>query len=185
MFRRICQLLLLLVCVMGYCSCSFSGLTSGYNKLTPEEKSKVVDVKASANEAQTDGKVYKLNDKQLSLALSGDENAIVYRYLYYCSSKGCKPLPTIEEICKKHGCKLYIVSVVYDKIFETSGITSPIFIIDDAYYHTTVRDKYERLFFDGLTGTTEKERGYGIYHYFHKGKYVGTYEDCTDIPYIH
>jgi hypothetical protein len=36
---------------------------------------------------------------------------------------------------------------------------NPIFTIDTKPYGTDMKDKYSRLFFDELTGTTQKERG--------------------------
>ena len=72
-------------------------------------------------------------------------------------------------------------SNIYDDIFKQKHTTFPMLMIDTKQFPTKWRAKYLNLFYLPLTGHTDKELNYAIFHYFEKGKYVKSYKNSNDI----
>ncbi len=168
--------------VFLFLSCSIVGLNSGYNHLTENQKKRVVDFDGNFEKLQNDGMVYRITTQQLSDLIKQEEDVAVYEFTPFCRSNYCIPPALFENFCKKKGYRYVIVSVVYDNIIGAYKLEQPLFMIDTKPYGTNIRSKYQRRFFNDLTGTTDKERDYNIFHYFHKGKYVNSYKEYIEIP---
>lgn len=157
------------------------GLHSGYNHLTAEQKSRVVDFDGKAARLHADGRVYRVTVPQLQDVISKEKDVIVYEFIPFCRSENCVSPAFFEEYCQKKGYRYAIVSVMYDQLMDYHNLSQPLMVIDTRAYRTKLRTRYQRLFFDELTGTTQEARNYHSFHRFHQGKYVGTYGKCTDI----
>jgi hypothetical protein len=163
-------------------SCTITGFTSGFNHLTSAEKERVVSVKAPLEEIKADDKlVYKLSVEQLNGYIKTHPKVLVHEFTTYCRSQHCVHPYNVSQLCKTKGYDYVVVATLYDYLFNFVGYGFPIFVIDNDVYNTNRRDKYQRLFFDELTGTTEKERNYNIYHVFRDGKYQGALDNITKL----
>lgn len=175
--------LILSLCIFS--SCKVVGYSDGFNHLSSKEKNNIQVPYSSIDSLKNNGKIYKINVGQLKQALNNKKDAIVYEFITFCTQEYCQNPSVLEKNLKKANCDLYVIATLYDNVFNFNVLNKPIFTIDNSLYNTRVRSKYEKVFFNELTGTTQKQRGWGSYHYFHKGKYITTFNDISDFFHYH
>lgn len=166
----------LFFCCFAYilASCGIYINDDGYRFLSDKEKSHVKTLSRSINEIENDGNVYKINISQMQDFLNSHDKVIIYEYLSYCSSDHCILPSAIEEKCTDYGITTCIVLESYANAFAIPKMQSPLLIVDKSNYQ---KKRYCTQFFNELTGTTFKTRGYGRYYYFKNGKYVKCIDD--------
>lgn len=169
-------ILFLSICSLTACI-SVKGVSSGYKKLSPDEKKLIVDYAGKVENLKASDSIYRISAKQLIEYIRLHENVIVYEYLPYCSSENCINPLEFEKYCSARNYKSCVVTSVYDGIFDLKGLTIPILAINNDDYGTDIQIRYTRRFYDELTGTDSKERGCGRFHYFRNGKYIRTLEN--------
>nr|WP_309569048.1 hypothetical protein [Hoylesella timonensis] len=106
----------LLTC-LALVSCQISGLTSGYNHLSKQQKEKIIDYNGKIDNISDFTNVYNVTVEQVKEYLSNHNNVIIYDYTPFCKSSFCLPLNTLEDICKKNNTDLLVISNIYDDIF--------------------------------------------------------------------
>ncbi|MDY6131728.1 MAG: hypothetical protein SPI18_10715 [Prevotella sp.] len=163
-------------------SCVTSGLYSGYKHLNEEEKLRVIEYQGDIDNLRNDGNVYKVRVSQVKELINKYTDVVVYEYTSFCTNKSCVPPYLLESFCQTKGYKLVVVSTIYDNIWSTQRKNIPLLTIDTAPYKTDLRFKYEKRFFDELTGIPEKQRNYGIFYYFHNSQFIKDFSSHTDIP---
>lgn len=170
----------LLTCLV-LVSCQISGLTSGYNHLSKQQKEKIIDYNGKIDNISDFTNVYNVTVEQVKEYLSNHNNVIIYDYTPFCKSSFCLPLNTLEDICKKNNTDLLVISNIYDDIFL--GVTNnfPILMIKTSVYNTKSRAKYIYKFYQSLIGLNQKEIVYASYHYFQNGTYIKSFNDIKDI----
>lgn len=157
-------------------SCGIYINDDGYKFLSYNEKSHVMPLSGSINEIKNDGNIYKINVAQMQDFLRSHDKVIIYEYLSFCTSDHCLLPSAIEEKCTKYGITMCIVLESYANAFEIPKMQSPLLIVDKDNY---TKKRYCTQFFNELTGTTYKTRGYGRYYFFKYGKYVKCIDDIT------
>jgi hypothetical protein len=148
------------------------GVTSDYGKLDEKQKSSIVTL-TNFNELKP-GILYKINGNQLREEIKKSPKALVYQFANGCTSEYCKPLIVYENYAKKHGYKLFLVMVGYADLDKTTDqdINSPLFVIDDKYYKTRLRNKYCRFFNNELLNRPLKSKDteyQGNLYFFNNG----------------
>lgn len=180
---KLARMSLVLGATLLLISCRIGGLTTGYNHLTPAQKAKVEKlIGRIADVKNDDGKVYKITVAQLKDFIRGEKDVVVYQLIPYCRSESCISPTILDRFCREKKYRAVVVAVLYDELFSVKHPGMPMFSIDTEPYQTKWRRKYERRFFDELTGITEKERSYYSFHYFHDGKYVKSYCRFNEVP---
>ena len=180
---KLARMSLVLGTTLLLASCQIGGLTTGYNHLTPAQKARIEKLTGRiADVKNDDGKVYKITVAQLKDFICGEKDVVVYEFIPYCKAEGCIPPVLFERSCREKNYRAVVVAVLYDELFSVKHPGIPMFSIDTEPYQTKWRRKYERCFFDELTGITEKERSYYSFHYFHDGKYVKSYHRFNEVP---
>lgn len=170
---KIVHSLALLAITVLATSCSIQGFTNDYRGLPAEQKERIVPMNNFA-EAQ-EGKIYKVNGAQLRTEIVNHPKALVYVFTNGCTSEYCKPLMVYEHFAKRNNYKLYLVMNGYralDKTLE-QPVSSPLYSIDNDYYHKSWRSLYVNYFTNDLTGKPfkEKEKEYlGDMYFFENGK---------------
>lgn len=168
--------------VFALISCSINGslvngLTSDYNKLSPEEKSKVVNL---VNFDNIDNRnIYKINGVQLKNELQKYPKSLVYIFTNGCTSKFCLPMSNYENFAKENNYKLFLVMNAYNRMNDTTKqrsevFTAPLFAIDNDFYNSNIRNNYTRFFENDLReiGRNEKPKWDGGLFFFENGKLV-------------
>lgn len=172
----------LLLASVAFSSCTVVGFSSGYKRLAEEQKQKVIKLDTPLElVTECNAFVYKLTVEQLNGYIKTHPKVLVHEFTTYCRSQHCVHPYNVSQLCKTKGYDYVVVATLYDYLFNFVGYGFPIFVIDNDVYNTNRRDKYQRLFFDELTGTTEKERNYNIYHVFRDGKYQGALDNITKL----
>lgn len=165
----------------GICLVEING--NGYRWLKPEERERVMVCNQPIDSLHCDGNVYQINVQQMRDYLSRHENVIVYEYASYCSNEDCISPNLAEKVCEKYGFDFCLLAESYDNILFIKDIKAPVLTINHELYGTYKTRKLKRLFFDELTGTTEKERGWNRFYRFQNGKYVCTYGSLKEAKY--
>ncbi len=75
-----------------------------------------------------------------------------------------------------------MIAGTYENLSLAHGNTIPTLAIDPETYGTDNYQKLDRLFYNELTGTNEKERDFGSFYVFENGTFIRTYKDLNDIP---
>ena len=112
--------------------------------------------------------------------LNSKNRVLIYEYASYCQSEYCVNPAVIENECTKAGVQFCIVSVSYEDVFNISVQNTPILAIEPTILGKKIGKDCSKVFFDKLTGTTWKTRGYGRYYSYIKGKFKGCYDDYSD-----
>lgn len=159
--------------------------TTGYETLSKEERQHILECRQSIGQLADDGNTYQINAQQLEDYLKQIDHAVVYNYIGFCRSEHCVAPRLAMEACRKKGCRLVVVANVYDRLSTTRGLAAPSLVINHRFYKTNNYQVLSRRFYDELTNTTEKERGYNPYLLFERGRYVKSYESIYDLPYLH
>lgn len=167
-------------------SCSITGLTSDYNKLSEREKEAITSY--SLEENYTDKKVYRINGIQLLAEIKKHPKALVYEFTNGCISATCYPLVIFENYAKENNYKLFLVMNGYNNIKESlaENINTPLFSIDEIYYESKFRNKYIKKFTKDLLSeepNTEEilKEFYGGIYLFENGKLTKTERDLKNL----
>lgn len=165
---------------MTFTSCVVVINDAGYSFLPAEEKQRVVKCDRPIDSLRYDGKIYQVDASMVWEYVEGKGNVIVYNYLPFCSGEYCINPKAAEQICSEHGFGFCLVASSYDKLSLVPELGVPVLAIDTDTYGTNNYKRLGRKFYDELTGTTYKARGYGSFHRFDNGHYVKTYNDIND-----
>lgn len=164
-----------------FASCvSVSGLYTGYETLTEEQKKKVIVAGSDISNLRNDGNVYRITVDKLKKYLKTGGKVVVYDYKPKCLSKECVSPVLVENFCKQNNVYLCLVTADLDGIFEVPRLSCPILFMDNEPYKTQIQYKYERLFLENLTEANYQERGYGRFLCFDGGQYIGTFDKYKD-----
>lgn len=175
------------LCVLAL-SLALSGCyinTTGYELLSKAERQHVVVCGQPISQLADDGNTYQINAQQLKDYLKQTDHAVVYNYKSFCRSEHCVAPRLAMETCRKKGYRLVVVANTYDGLSTTRGLAAPSLAIDRKFYKTNKYPKLSRLFYDELTNTTQKERGYYSFLLFERGRYVKSFESVYDLPDLH
>ena len=172
------RIMMFILPILFLISCSIRGFTNDYGKLTPKEKSKIIQLKKFENLSQDT--IYKINAIQLKEELLKYDFAMVYEFTNGCSSEFCRPLVVYENYAKKHHYKLFMVMNGFANLDKSLGqnFTSPLFAIDGDYYKKRIRAVYTQYFDNELRSKPLKDKDWmgGIF-LFEQGRYVKTLSD--------
>jgi len=158
--------------------------SSGYRYLSENEKQHVHKCYTIVANLADDENTYMVNAGQVKECLAGIKYAVVYSYLHFCRGEHCVSPLKAEELCNEKGYRMLLISGTYEELSLTHGTTSPSLAIDPEAYGTDNYQKMHRLFYDELTGVTDKERGIGSFYVFKNGRFIKTYNDLKDLPNI-
>ena len=167
--------------LMGLTSCQISGLTSGYSHLSDAQKKRVITLEENIDDIHDLSKVYKVSLNQVKQYIETHDKVLLYNYTPFCHSTYCVSPAALVSQCKDKGINVLVISNIYDDIFKQKHTTFPMLMIDTKQFPTKWRAKYLDLFYSPLTGHTDKELNYAIFHYFEKGKYIKSYKNSNDI----
>lgn len=170
----------LLICLV-LISCQISGLTSGYNHLSKQQKEKIIDYNGKIDNISDFTNVYNVTVEQVKEYLLSHKKVIVYNYTPFCKSSLCISPIYLRELCKMKRIDVLIISNIYDDIFMYISKKYPMLAINTKEYKTKYRGKYTECFYFSLTGHTHKELNYANYHYFQNGTYIKSFNDFKDI----
>lgn len=174
---------LLLVAMPMFSSCLgyVTGLTSGYNHLSKQERANVVKYDGDIDSIRNLSKVYAVTSEQIKHYLSRHKNVIVYDYTPECRSANCINPARLVDMCAGKGADVLVVANMYDDVFTALNPDFPILMINTDVLKSKWRGKYIDEFFQALSGRTLKETNYASYHYFKKGKYVRSFLNPNEI----
>ncbi len=173
--NRILSYLLLTISIT---SCiTIIGITNDFDKLSDKEKSLIHPF--SSSDKLIRGNIYLINAQQLKKELENYEKSIVYCFTNGCSSENCEPINNYIEYSKENGFKLFLVMNGFGNISSTLDQSSntPYFAIDQAFYNSKYRSKYNRRFENELLGRDLdfKEKEYNGNLFFFEGtKHIET-----------
>lgn len=162
-------------------SCQISGLTTGYNLLSQQQKERVVNYKGSIDSISDYSCVYNITAEQVKDYVSTHKKVLVYDYTPFCKAPSCIAPNLLLNSCKRKGIDLLVVANIYDEIFLHVDKGFPMLMMDATAYNTKWRWKYDNRFIYALIGRLPKEVRDASYHYFNNGKYIGSYQFASDI----
>jgi len=142
--------------ILSLHSCiTIDGLTSGYSRLSEEDKNQIVFSDAQDNicELSKNGKIYAITGDQLYKCIETQENVMVYKWVPHCTGSHCYLLSYVQSYCDSHGFTLYVIADYYDstRMFrEQENISLPLFSANEKYYKTKYRNRYTKLFVKDL-----------------------------------
>jgi len=139
-------------------SCTVSGLTSDYDQLSKAQQSQIRPLPAHGT--LNPGIIYTVSAGDLLSMLAPDETAIVYLFSPGCNAN---PAPDLSDMYAKAiagGYKFYPVLTGYSGLnrLEPLGSDYFLYVIDDMYYRTPYRFRYERFFVNELKGLPKKQK---------------------------
>jgi len=173
------RLLIIIIGTLLFASCViFPG--TRYKYLTEEEKQRVVLCNAPIGSLTNDGKVWLVSVEQMQEFLKASGKVLVYEYASFCESDCCVSPAAVESDCTKAGIRFCLVAVSYDGIFNIPVQTTPILAIEPTALGKKIGKDCSKAFFNKLTGTTWKTRGYGRYYLFAGGTFRGCYDNYQD-----
>lgn len=158
----------------GFVEIDANGAHSEYAKLSADRKERVQEA-ATLDSLKADGNVYRVMPAQVKQYLKGKGKALVYSYIPYCSGSDCTPAADADRMCAEAGVELVLISELYYKLFEnTADYPRPVFVINHEAYGTDDREKYVRMFYNGLVGAENWNRYFngGLYFCFNRGRYL-------------
>lgn len=176
-YTIICALILCLVLT----SCTVSGLTTGYNLLSKQQKERVVDYRGSIDSISDYSYVYAITVEQVKDYISKHKKVLVYDYTPFCKTPSCIVPNLVINSCKSKGIDVLVIANIYDGIFLYVDKGFPMLMINAKELGTNWRWKYTNQFYYSLTSRMLKEANYASFHYFNNGTYVGSYENPSDI----
>ncbi|WP_288318805.1 hypothetical protein [Xylanibacter caecicola] len=158
--------------------------STGFYSLSKEEQQHVKRCNTPIKNLTADKNTYMVNAGQVKEHLKDIKHAVVYSYLSFCHSENCVSPSKAEQICKSKGYNLILISGTYENLSLVHGNAIPTLAIDPEAYGTDNYQKLNKLFYNELTGTNEKERDFGSFYVFENGTFIKTYENLNDIPSI-
>ena len=165
--------------VLTTMSCS-TWNSSGYENLSTLERSRVVECQDGIGNLHNDGQVYLVTTEQLQEYLDTVGRVVIYEYLFYCKSEHCVNPLAVEQDCKNQGTRLLLMMDNYEGIIGLPPLKSPILAANPAPFGKKISQACTPQFFNQLTSTTYKTRGYGRYYLFDNGKFKGCFSDYKD-----
>lgn len=138
-----------------FSSCVIVGLTDGYKRLSPDERSSVAY--GSKGQDLSRASVRMLSAEGLRAELPSDAYSLVYYYVPGCRGERCKPYELLHEEVKGK-LRLFVVARNLDsENLVQRAMRLPIYGIDRYHYKTKYSFKLELRFFAELTGRSLKE----------------------------
>lgn len=157
------QVILCLILVPLLSACGLVLINDiGYRSLTAEQRKRVVKCEVPIDSLRSDGLIYLIRSEQLQDYLNRQQKVLIYEYRSFCSSENCVSVQYAEKLCEEMGVNPCIVNASYYHLSMLDGVQTPILAPDFNHYKTSNDIKLTRRFFDELTHTTRKERGYTI-----------------------
>ena len=172
--------ILIIMGLLSLTSCIITFPGTRYKHLTEDQKKKVVVCNAPIDSLTNDGNVYMVTIDQIQKFLKTNNRVLIYEYASFCQSDNCLNPAVVENECIKEGIRFCIVSVSYEDIFNISVQNTPILAIEPTALGKKIGKDCSKVFFDKLTGTTWKTRGYGRYYYYVNGEFKGCYDNYSD-----
>lgn len=164
------------------CSCGIVSVNeSGYKHLSPEEKLRIKRCSVSIHDLSYDGNIYQIDANQMTDYLNEHNEVVIYEYASYCNSNNCISPKEAEKLCLSSGITFCIIVTTYDHIERIPTLEAPLLAIRQEAYKTDKTHVYCDMFFNQVTGVTDKERGYGRFYYFRNGKFIKSYENLNDL----
>ncbi len=179
MLAFVAQTVLMTFCVLVIMSCS-TWNSSGYEMLPTLERNKIVECQDGIGNLYNDGQVYLVTTEQLQEYLDTAGRVVIYEYLFYCKSEHCINPLAVEQDCKSQGARLLLMMENYKGIIGLPALDSPVLAANPAPFGKTIAKTCTPQFFNQLTSTTYKTRGYGRYYLFDNGKFKGCFNDYKD-----
>ena len=156
--------------------------SSGYSDLSESERRHVRACSSPIDSLRNDGNIYKVNLGQVKGCIARHDKVLVYEYLPFCSGENGRSPLEVKRLCDRRGIALIVVSSVYDGIFPIpASNTFPMLVIDNSVYGTDNYQDYGEQFYKSLTGSDDESRQMSSYHYFHKGRYVRSYDSIRQL----
>lgn len=156
---------------------NLDGITNDYNKLTAEQKDRVVPLE-DFNRLDT-LHIYKVSGQRLAQELKQYPKGLVYIFSNGCRSSYCLPMSNYENFARQNNYKLFLVMEGYGELQRTLGqrsevFTAPLFSIDNDFYGSTYSVTYSRMFRNALRGLPKeaKPKWEGNLYYFENGSLV-------------
>ena len=177
--QKILQAVLMTYGVWAIMACS-TWNSSGYEALSTLERNKVVECQDGIGNLHNDGHVYLITTGQLQEYLDTAGRVVIYEYLFYCKSEHCVNPLTVEQDCKNQGARFLLMIENYEGIIGLPPLKSPILAVNPAPFGKKISQTCTPQFFNRLTSTTYKTRGYGRYYLFDNGKFKGCFNNYKD-----
>ncbi|HYD21307.1 MAG TPA: hypothetical protein VEB40_07535 [Flavipsychrobacter sp.] len=174
--------------LLTFSSCAIvdtPGFYSGYKKLSPAEKEKVVFATDTENVCifTTSDKVYAVTAAQLVACLRNNDTSVVYIWSPHCHSDICISISAADHYCKKNNYSLYVIMEYYDlpKMTVQKADDVPMYAINHIYYGTDYCNAYQKRFVNDLAKDRElsKEERYDRFMFFKKDRLVFTRRSIT------
>lgn len=179
---RLLSVLPVAIVAASICSCGLVSINeSGYKKLSDEDKARVKRCEKPIGSLTYDGNIYQVDVAQMRDYLAEHGDVVVYEYATYCKSAGCINPKSAEMKCHEHGYDFCLIVSTYDYLERLPEMGVPMLAIYQKPYNTDKTPKYCRLFFDELTGVSDKVRGYGRFYYFKDGRFIKSYLDIDEV----
>ena len=165
--------------------CTIRGLTSGYKKLSKEEKATVRIVDAAHLDMFDPNGIYRISASELQSFLRIQPKSLVYVWVPRCNSAQCLALKTYASYAQQNNLKLFVVADSYEmELFEINRLPEePIFVIDHKQYGSNIRGTYSKRFIQDLTGNTNLPDSvlYAQLFFFNRDSLVRTVEKSRDV----
>lgn len=153
---------------------------SGYRSLGQAEKARVKVCDQPIDSLKDDGNVYQVTAGQVKDYLKCHDDVIIYKWLSFCRSVYCVSPAHAKKVCEERGYTFCLVACDYEYIDRIFGSGIPALAIDINAYGTDNYKKYTKYFFRELVGADFDETS-GLFHRFHKGRYVESYDSVDDV----
>jgi len=180
-------LFVLFSCCLLLSSCIITntpGFYSGYKKLTPQQKEKVVFVDTNRHTAlpqYDENKLVAITANHLHELLQKNDTSVVYVWKPHCPAPSCLPLSTVYDYCQQHRYQLYVVLEYYSDMDNTLLQISEryhVYSINYKYYKTDYCPKYVNRFVKQMVKGYKipKSADYFRYYFFKQDRYIGSKE---------
>lgn len=161
-----------------------SGYKSGYEKLSEEEKSRIVilEEKSSIGQLSTSDTIYKIKADQLLRFMESEDSVVLHFWSPHCSSPLCYPIDYVNKSYQAKGYTLIVITDYFDmETIQTQNLDGsryPLLAVNNEYYNTDICYKYhERFVLDLLKQDKQDVEELALYSrhlLFSKGKLVKT-----------
>lgn len=131
-----------------FASCSITGLTDGYSKLSQADKARVGYASLGDTISK---KILMVSGAELLNRLDPNSRNVVYYYNSHCRGERCLPLSVVDNAIPKD-VRLYVVSRELDHRVIKEASVYTIYGIDKYHYASKYLFKYEDRFLNDLTG---------------------------------
>ena len=172
--------ILIIYGILSLTSCVITFPGTRYKHLSEDQKKRVIACNTPIDSLTNDGNVYLVTINQMQKFLESQYKVLIYEYASFCQSDYCVNPAVVENECTRAGIQFCIVSVSYEDVFNISVQNTPILAIEPTSLGKKIGKDCGKVFFDKLTGTTWKTRGYGRYYYYIDGEFKGCYDNYSD-----